>query len=86
MKAIWKFPLESRMLQMPRGAQILTVQVQNEVTCVWAICDKEASQVTRRLVVVGTGWEIEPKGTYIGSFQLHGGVLVFHVFDEGEEG
>jgi hypothetical protein len=71
-------------LELPIGAQVLTVDVQYATVCLWAIVDPNAKTETRRFRVAGTGHDIvEPpsKLDYIGTFQLHGGMLVFHVFE-----
>ena len=42
MKTIWKYPLRIRdwvRLEMPRGAEILCVQVQGLTPCLWALVD-----------------------------------------------
>ena len=56
---------------------------------VWALVDTDAPRVKRRLATVGTGQPLpdETDGwACVGSFQMHGGALVFHLFDAGEEG
>ena len=42
MKTIWKFPVpvnDGNVLEMPEGAKILSVQVQGETPCLWALVD-----------------------------------------------
>jgi len=87
MKAVWKFPLQAidgQTVEMPEGAKILCVQVQNGVPCMWAVCDPAVTvrKEKRYFAVVGTGHphDVIPKD-YIGTFQLEGGGLVFHVFE-----
>ena len=89
MKTIWKFELlpdKAPCAMMPRGAKVLCVQTQNGVPCIWALCDEEEQKVTRRFVVLGTGHDADAAigAEYVGTFQLPGGKLVFHVFDCGE--
>ena len=88
MKTIWKFPLQSidrQSVQMPQGAEILTVQTQRGQPCLWAIVDDVAPMERRVLEIFGTGHEIheemETERKYIGTFQLMSGDLVFHVFE-----
>ncbi len=87
---IWKFPLPAPddvvTLMMPRGAVVLSVQVQHETPCVWALVDPEAPKVPRRFRWAGTGHPLDLRGfwKFVGTFQLHGGDLVFHLFDLGE--
>ena len=84
---IWKFPLamtDVQELQMPEGALMLCVQVQRNVPCLWALCDETAPKRPRGISIYGTGHPVSaaPK-TYIGTFQIAGGDLVFHAFDLG---
>ena len=66
---------------MPRGAEVLTVQMQREVLCVWAVVDPDAEKEQRKFIVYGTGHEYDSiKGEYVGTVQIHGGDLVWHVF------
>lgn len=86
---VWKYPvprLDSMEVQMPAGAQILTVQVQGVTPVMWALVDPSAAKETRRFYVLGTGHPSEDRdlGRYVGSFQLHGGALVFHLFEEAQ--
>lgn len=83
-KTIWKFEIpvaESFGVGMPSGANILTVQVQNGSPYIWAIVDSDAPQTTRYFCARGTGHPLGDVGLYIGTFQVHGGSLVFHLFE-----
>jgi hypothetical protein len=83
-KTIWKFPLTPDCaLSMPVGSIILTVQVQEQIPCLWALVDPAAPHERRCFRTYGTGHPVaDDSGEYIGTFQLNGGVLVFHVFEE----
>lgn len=89
MKAIWKFPLAERddqTVSMPDDAQILCVQVQNGTACLWALVEPEAPKAVRRFKTYGTGHQhADIPGKYIGSYQLLGGAIVFHVFEEAAQ-
>lgn len=81
---IWKYPLECQdyvFLDMPVGAKPLTVQVQNGTPCLWAIVDPGEPKRTRGFRIIGTGHPFYGDAKYIGTFQLHDGELVFHVFE-----
>jgi len=88
MQAIWKYPLSldhRQVISLPVCARILCVQVQNEVPCIWIVNkfvnDKDV--INRTFIIYGTGHiheQIEEK--YIGTFQMSGGALVFHLFEE----
>ena len=86
MKAIWKFvlPLTGKLekIPMPAGAEILTLQIQGDCICMWAIVDTLRHPEPRYFRIYGTGHEIEPGAIkYVGTFQLRGGLVVFHVFE-----
>ncbi len=70
---------------MPIGAKILTVQTQNDIPCLWALVDPQAETEGRNIEIFGTGHPVlSDLGTareYIGTFQMHNGTLVFHVFE-----
>jgi hypothetical protein len=80
---IWKYPLGSHQttVSMPKGADILCVQTQNEVPTIWCRVDPNAARLSRTFVIVGTGHDCEKDAFYIGTFQLSGGAFVFHVFE-----
>lgn len=92
MKTIYKFvfePQDNFTLQLPRGAKILSVQVQNEVPCLWALVDNEEKLETREFWTRGTGHncdelfygnELYRDIEFLGTFQMLGGKLVFHLF------
>jgi hypothetical protein len=74
-------------LSMPKGAKLLTVQMQYNEPELWALVDLHAPEVRRRFVTVPTGTPLPDEiatFVYVGTFQLHGGALVFHLFDAGE--
>ena len=85
---IWKFPIKTTDVQkvkMPQGAQILCVQVQHDTPCLWALVHGPNSRAKERLIrIFGTGHEVEFPGglVYIGTYQMQGGALVFHVFED----
>jgi hypothetical protein len=59
--------------------------MQYGVPCIWVVCDPAADDTARTVRIIGTGWEIaDPPGEYVGTYQLDGGSLVWHVFI-GEE-
>lgn len=86
MIVIYKYPLTGPMtaVRMPEGAEVLSVQMQGEIPCVWAIVNTVFELETRRFMLVGTGHAV-PEGcymeTYLGTIQMSGGALIFHCFD-----
>ncbi len=84
---IWKYPVymqDEFSIDMPPGAKILSVQIQGDSPQMWAMVEEESFGRTqrRRFKVVGTGHPITEDGlAFIGTFQLRGGSLVFHLFE-----
>ena len=89
MKTIWKYSINPRQnkIQMPSGAQILSIQTQRGEPQLWALVDPNNKKETRILQVYGTGWDMpEFPGKYLGSFQVEKETLIFHVFDLTDQG
>ncbi len=87
MITIWKFPIEVtdiQTIEMPVKAQILTVQVQHNRPFLWAMVNSYYPIESRKIRIFGTGHDLsqEDASKYIGTFQVDGGNLVFHVFDQ----
>ncbi len=84
MKTIWKFILQPKIrIEVPCGAKILSVACQCDQICMWALVDPEAEKELRLFAVYGTGHKVpDNPGTFIGTVLMHGGSLVFHVFEE----
>jgi len=86
-RTIWKFPLSQHLnpnsFPMPKGAEILTVQMQGAVPTIWAVVNPAEPRDFWKTVyfqVIGTGWGFDTrhKRKYIGTVQ--DGPLVWHVF------
>jgi len=88
MKTIWKYPLapveNKKIIGMPKGAILLCVQAQYGNPCLWALVDSENPAVLREFSIRGTGHDARDVGQYVGTFQMKGGSLIFHLFDLGE--
>lgn len=90
-RAVWKFPLQVggvSEVTIPLIAKILSVHAQGEGISLWALVDVDNADATvvRRFAVVPTGAAV-PDGplSFLGTVLLHGGRLVFHVFELTEE-
>lgn len=83
MRNVWKYTLLPECtLEMPRGAQLLSVHVQGDDICLWALVDSSQPLTPRHFVIFGTGHAIhDVELTYIGTVMMLGGALVFHVFE-----
>lgn len=86
MKAIFKYLLEEKelsIIEMPKGSEILCVQLQNDKPCIWALVDEEKELGNRFIELFVTGHPITElhNRKYIGTCQLLEGRLVFHCFE-----
>ncbi len=98
MKTIWKYNLEMKEsplriawkgiyeIQIPTGAEFLSVREQHGKPAIWFKVDTENPLVVRFFIIVGTGKQVQNvhedmKLTFLGSFFLHNGSFVGHVFE-----
>ena len=81
---VYKYPIkidDGVLLDMPAGAEVVHVGLQNDVVCLWAIVDPSAEPEPRMFFVVGTGHPIPGEaGRHVGTVPTHGGKYVWHVF------
>ncbi len=87
-RKIYKYPLEmvdTQIVAMPEGAQIISVQMQGDTLCLWAIVDiePELPVTNRQIEIIGTGnLFMQTNRLYIATAQC--GPLVWHVFERFE--
>lgn len=87
MRTIWKFTLgnkPSATVNMPRRAEVLTAQFQDDVVTLWAEVDSEHLLEERHFRIFGTGWDMAREigyegGKYIATVQRDG--FVWHVYE-----
>lgn len=87
MRTIYKYAIQPGQfdIHLPKGAKILTVQTQHNQPQMWVMLDTDNNPERRTFVTFPTGGEV-PTDThlgYIGTFQLAGGHLIFHLFEVG---
>ena len=89
MKTIWKYQLRHlvTVLDMPSGAEILTVQMQGEDLCIWALVDPSQPNEARQFHVYPTGAIEAPDSAecYVGTVMNLNDSQVWHVFEEDVE-
>jgi len=88
MLTIFKYPVpieDHFILELPKNAKILAVQIQRGAPQLWAMVDSETEKEARHFRLSETG---HPLGedylriiNYIGTFQMENGALVFHLFE-----
>lgn len=90
MKMIWKYEVpdgQPTIIQMPKDAQILSIQPQGEKSMIWALVDIEQPKVKRAIYCSLTGSNVYVRSTkfeFIGTCQFDDGEFVAHYFDCGE--
>jgi hypothetical protein len=81
-KQIWKYKVEN-VIEMPKEAEILSVQIQNGQmfnACIWVKVNPENELEKRQFEVIGTGHSFEDSNKeYIGTYQ--DGPFVWHLFE-----
>ena len=86
-KQIWKYSLEN-IIEMPKGAEILTIDIQNGQMFnaqMWVKVDTENEVEKRMFEVIGTGQNFDDTNRkYIGTYQ--DGPFVWHVFEKDING
>ena len=90
MAVILKYPLEialQQVVHLPVEAQILSIEVQNDRLCMWALCEDAAFRQTKavEVVVIMTGDPGVPEDIlithhFMGTKMLSNGGFVAHVF------
>ncbi|OPB96846.1 hypothetical protein BAS10_07295 [Elizabethkingia meningoseptica] len=86
MRKIFKYQLEIKdfnEIEMPMHAEVISLQVQNDIPCIWAIVNPDYPVEKRKFMTVGTGNEMPEclPEIFIGTYQLPELGLVFHCFE-----
>lgn len=93
---IYKYPVVPGLfeVELSRNSRVLSVGVQNDKPMMWVLVDTLDKRIEKRkFIVIGTGHETDElrdcRFGFVGTFQLDGGALVFHLFEssrtEGDE-
>lgn len=86
-KAVWKYEIDPRAefttLKMPVGATPLAVDLQHNLVQMWCLCNPAEKVLEERsFILVGTGEGFDAENAkYIGTFQVQGGVFIWHLFE-----
>jgi hypothetical protein len=80
---IFKYPVSPGEFSvlMPAKSNVVAVQAQHDVPQMWAVVDPDSPKVSLRFRTVATGEPFGNEWNYVGTFQLHGGVLVWHLLE-----
>ena len=82
----YKFEIDSEIsIEMPIGAEILNVQIQDGKPCLWALVSPDIDKEYRYFRIFGTGhaiyYDMGTNYKYIATFQTDGGLFVWHLFE-----
>ena len=89
-KKVFKYRLTTpkTTVEMPAGAEILRIDLQQGVPTIWALVDPdETASVERRFDIVGTGWDVPEDSVYRATYfdregdDLFPNGFVWHVFE-----
>jgi hypothetical protein len=88
-RVIWKYELtqEKTPLRLPFDATVLSVQVQHARVVLWVEVATEDADSDKRftrafqLRPTGIPYDTEPGEAFVGTVQLEGSALVYHVFE-----
>lgn len=87
-KTIWKYELkitDTQLLEIPKDAEILSVQFQLGILCLWVLVNPKNDLEERTIEVFGTGHNVQCdmgiERKYIGTVQDPAMDLVWHVFE-----
>lgn len=82
---IWKFPIRidgEQTVMVPGNRRLLFVGVQDKELFLWAEVVPGHTKCPRILRIYGTGHPMPTNpGTYINTFMIHDGALVFHSYE-----
>lgn len=89
MRAVWKYPFSIHntltLIQAPRGAKVLSVQVQHgNEPCIWMLVDPGAEREPKYFRAHWTGHMIPTDpGEYVGTVQVDSafGMRTVHMFE-----
>ena len=87
-KTIYKCPLEitdTQTISLPFGYEILTIQAQNDVPCLWVLVNPDTIEKEEvEITFIGTGhpisYDMGVSRKYITTIQMFNGGLVIHAF------
>ena len=75
---------DEQTVELPFNAEILTIQMQRDKCCLWALVDPRNELEERTICIYGTGHPIQDgiRLKYISTFQIPHLGLVFHAFEK----
>ena len=91
MKTIWKYAYsvgDRIITAVPKGAVLLSIQMQNGFICFWYELDPDqTAEVQRDFRIVGTGMPTpEPRQEYVYHGTFQDGPFVWHAYEKAHDG
>lgn len=87
-KQVWKFVIDditNIVIPMPKNAEVLTIQMQGQTPCIWALVEPTNELEKRYFELHGTGhtilYGVGVVRKYINTIQVFDGSLIFHLFE-----
>lgn len=81
----YTIPLDDHFtIDLPQGARVLSVDVQRDEPQLWALVDPERETEQRTFRFAWPGHpisEIAEQLSFVSTFQMHRGSLIFHIFE-----
>lgn len=86
-RVVWKVQLNrgsgTTFLEIPRTAELLTLQVQHDYPTIWFVCSDTKNLAPRKFITVVTGETFECENwSYVGTYQRED--YVYHVWVDEE--
>lgn len=86
MTTVYKYRLDIiravQPIEMPSGAEIISVQRTKDGVFMWVRCEPARVTVNRWFVCCGTGWDVPPHDKHIGTVIMDD--YVWHFFEVGQ--
>ena len=88
MTKIWKYPITPEEssgygnfeVSIPTPARVLVIRLQGTVPYMWVEIDTDRKKIPRKFRIFGTGEDIRPSMSYLGTYQIDSDV--YHVFED----
>ena len=86
MRTVHKFPLnlvdEPQRLLVSAPGTVVHVAGQHDLPTLWIEVDTDRSASPRTFTVEGTGHPIPDDHEYVGTAHTHGGMMVWHIYED----
>lgn len=88
-QVVWKYPLQienEQYIALPADCKILRVGVQDNKPVIWVLTHPADLIESVKIYIFATGQIINVEvGEYLGSYEIYGGLEIYHVFKGKED-